>query len=517
MSLIEVHPEHAEALARLGLAAAPDFLRLEGTILGGHPDRHVLQAALPLGNCFLKKEHRVCWRDRFAHWWRGAGAISKSTREGRLLRGLEAAGIGCPQAIACGEADGRAFLLLREESGVHDLRTYLLQQPLERVALATALGRELARVHAAGFHHRDLYSKHVLVGRNDGRWRFCFLDWQRGRHVRRVSWLHRLRDLAALDATLASTMASRRERLLCWQAYLQAQPRLAIRPGKLLRILCRLSARLQRKRRIRELRQAPLTVGRQGLIWLDGEALCVTPRFQAEIAQPPPWLAMPEPAPNQVETLDLAGVGHPSWKLVRRWASRPWRWLASWWRRPFFPAPEFEQAAAIIRLERYGIETPRLLALGHRRVRFWQTYSFLLTESPATAVPLLGYVDGAAPAERCRVVREAGRLLRRVHEAGYACRGRCLEHVAVRTDTGAVALTSVDGVCRQPRSPDQLARRDLAKLATAAPTLSAADRLRFFLGYHGLERLTPAAQRLARQLSAPRSARRRAPRERRVA
>lgn len=517
MSLIEVHPEYSETLARLGLATATDFLRMEGTILGGHPDRHVLQASLSLGNCFLKKEHRVSWRDRFAHWWRGAGAISKSTCEGRLLRQLEAAGIGCPKAIASGEEGGRAFLLLREETGVHDLRIYLQQQPRERVALATALGRELARVHAAGFHHRDLYSKHVLVGRDDNGWRFCFLDWQRGRHVRRVNWLHRLRDLATLDATLANAMASRRERLLCWHAYLAAQPRPVARPDKLLRVVCRLSARLQRKRRIRELRQAPLPAGRQGLIWLDGEALCVTPRFQAQIAQPPAWLTTPPPAPRRVEAVDLSEVGHPSWKLVRRWASRPWRWLASWWRRPFFPAPEFEQAAAIIRLERYGIETPRLLALGHRSVRFWQTYSFLLTESPASAVPLLRYLDGATLSDRYRVLREAGRLLRRVHEAGYACQGRCVQHWAVRTDTGAVVLTSVDGVRRNPRSLERLARKDLAKLATAVSRLSAADRLRFVLGYFGLQRLTPPVERQVRRLSARRSTRRRTVRERRVA
>lgn len=517
MSLIEVHPEYSETLARLGLATATDFLRLEGTILGGHPDRHVLQVSLSLGNCFLKKEHRVSWRDRFAHWWRGAGAISKSTREGRLLRQLEAAGIGCPTAIACGEAGGRAFLLLREETGVDDLRTYLQQQPLERVALATALGRELARVHAAGFHHRDMYSKHILVGRDDNGWRWCFLDWQRGRHVGRVAWLHRLRDLAALDATLANTMASRRERLLCWRAYLAAQPKPAARPGKFLRIVCRLSAHLQRKRRIRELRQAPLPAGRQGLIWLDGEALCVTPHFQARITQPPAWLTNPEPARNRVESVDLAEAGHESWKLVRRWASRPWRWLTSWWRRPFFPAPEFEQAAAIIRLERYGIETPRLLALGHRRVRLWQTYSFLLTEPPARAVPLLRYLDGAAPPQRSQVLREAGRHLRRVHEAGYACQGRHFDQWAVRTDTGAVVLTGVDGLRRKPGSADLLARKDLAKLAIAVPGLSAADRLRFVLGYFGLERLTPSAQRLVRQLSARRATRRRTARERRVA
>ncbi len=521
MSFVEVHPEYRDALARLGLTAAADFLRLQGTIQGGHPDRHVVQVTVGGDPCFLKKEHRVSWRDRLAHWWRGFGWISKSTREGRLLRRLEAAGIGCPRALAHGEADGRAFLLMRAESGVVELRTYLHEHPLERMALAEALGRELARMHAAGFQHRDLYSKHVLVGRSEQGWRFCFLDWQRGRQRRRVSWLVHLRDLATLDATLAPSMAGRRERLICWRAYLAAQARLVVRPNKLICMLCRLSARLQRKRRIRELRQVPLTPGRQGLIWLDGEALVVTPRFQEQMAltrSGPVWLTMPEPATprNRVECIDVPAADHVPWKLVRRWASRPWRWLVLWWRRPLFPAPEFEQAATIIRLERYGIEAPRLLALGHRTLRPWQKYSFLLTEPPVGAVALRAYLAAVALPERRRVLREAGRLLRCVHEAGYRCSGARCDAWAVRPETGAVVLTSIDGLQRTSISPERLARRDLTKLGSVA-NLSAADKLRFFLGYHASESLTRPMHQLARRLAAGRRQRHAAIRERRVA
>jgi hypothetical protein len=136
------------------------------------------------------------------------------------------------------------------------------------------------------------------------------------------------------------------------------------------------------------------------------------------------------------------------------------------------------------------------------------------TAAPAGAATLFRRLEGATPAERGRTLRDAGRLLRRVHEAGYACRGRFLDHVAVRSDTGAVVLTSVDGVRRTPGSPDRLARRDLSRL-TAAGFLRAADRLRFVLGYYGLERMTPPVERLLRQWS--RRSLRRAARERRVA
>src|SRR5438132_13212117 len=130
MSFVEIHPAYHATLRPLGLSAAEDFLRLQGAILGGHPDRHVLQVRLANERAFLKKEHRVRWRDRLGHWWRGAGLISKSTREGRMLRRLEAAAIGCPQAIAFGEAEGRAFLLTRAEPGLEELRHYLQEHPL---------------------------------------------------------------------------------------------------------------------------------------------------------------------------------------------------------------------------------------------------------------------------------------------------------------------------------------------------------------------------------------------------
>jgi tRNA A-37 threonylcarbamoyl transferase component Bud32 len=455
-------------------------------------------------DAFLKKEHRVGWRDRLAHWWRGFGAVSKSTREGRLLWQLEEAGIGCPQALAFGETDGRAFLLLSEQTGLVELRLWLQEHPLERVALAQALGAELARVHAAGFYHRDLYSKHILVARDDQEWRFSFLDWQRGRRVRRLAWRQRLRDLATLDATLAPVLASRRERLLLWHAYLVAQERIPARPNRLLGTLCRLSARLQRKRRIRELRQLPLAPDRQRLIWLDGEALCVTPRFQEVLARVPAWLEMPAPPDwgSRIECVQAPSAPGRTWNLVRRWSSRPGRWLWSWWRRPLFPAPEFEQAAAIVRLERFGIETPSLLALGHRALRPWQKYSFLLTEAPAGVVPLLDHVRGAEPYDRGQAMRQAGNVLRRVHEAGYRWKQVRWDCLAVRPESGAVVLTSVEGLKRHRTAPERLARKELTRLALAGlPELSADDRLAFFLGYHALDAGAGAAQRFARLLA----------------
>ncbi len=254
MAFVEVNPAYAELFRRHWLTTARDFLTWSGVVVGGHADRCTLRVALNgKQEFFLKKEHIVPWRDRFASVWEGHGFASKSVREGRLLQQAQRAGIGCPEVAALGEDGPRAFLLVRAEEGLTDLRTYLAQ-PLpagEQRKLAQALGRALAGLHAAGFDHPDLYAKHVLAGKDGDRFRFCFLDWQRSRRRRTVRWRHRFRDLAALDASLSDALASPRLRLVCLRAYLGSAMPLR-RPAVAIRFI---SARLLRRRKVRALRQ----------------------------------------------------------------------------------------------------------------------------------------------------------------------------------------------------------------------------------------------------------------------
>src|SRR5262249_7782279 len=142
-----------------------------GVVISGHPDRHVMQVRLGIGKraipAFLKREHRLPWRDRWAAAWAGLGFVSKSCREAKLLHALRQSAVGCPEMIAAGEDDrGRAFLLLRELNRTLDLRCYLdmlASYPEERRQFARRLGEALAQIHETGFAHPDLYAKHVLV------------------------------------------------------------------------------------------------------------------------------------------------------------------------------------------------------------------------------------------------------------------------------------------------------------------------------------------------------------------
>jgi tRNA A-37 threonylcarbamoyl transferase component Bud32 len=514
MPSLEVNPRYCGLLARLGLEAPGDFLALPGVVYCGHPDRHVARVALgEERRGFLKREHRVRWKGRLANAFAGFGYTSKSRREYRLLQEVAAAGIGCPEPIAAGEdGRGRAFLLLRELGG-RDLRAFLRRAgPAARREVAVRLGEALAHIHGAGFDHPDLYSKHVLVRcrAGDGL-SFHFLDWQRSRRRRRVGWAVRRRDLAALDATLAEDLAAPRERLACLRAYLRAAGRGAALPGlaAAARAVRRRSAALLRKRRMRELRQPPLEWGRQNLVWVQGEALCVTREFRAELGgRLPDWLTCGGIPPALGAHVSRSTVGLPRGPalLVRRRSCRPLAWLWAWLRGRRLLSPELEQAGTLFRLQRYGITTPRLLAVGQRHLRPWRAESLLLTEPPAGGVPLATWLSGQADREQRRLVlRRAAELLRRLHDADCSFRPGAspAEAVQVREgDTPEVVLGSVEGV--RKRCSRGAVTRDLAALCRGlAGGLRRTEWLWFLLGYLELPRLTLAARRLARKLLGP--------------
>lgn len=523
-----VNPRYRPLLERAGLARVADFLALPAVIVCGHRGRNVAEVTLGAGDVtvrgFLKREQRVPWKVYFGSAWAGFGWASRSYREALLLRDLQRAGVPCPDWIAAGEDEkGQTFLLLRELCGVQELRQFLRDgavPPAGRRRLARRLGEELARLHDAGFHHADLHSKHVLVGTDNS---VHFLDWQRSRRWRLLSWRRRLGDLAALDATLDDALVSPRERLRCLRAYLRAtsEPALARRsePRSFARIVarvCEQAALLLRKRYIREVRQASLPIGRQNLVWLDGEALCVTREFQAALGgKTLAWLVPGRSGPSGVEQRVVDVPGARQAVLIRRRIARPLRWLWQRLRGRPFSSPELEQAAVLFRLQRYGITTPRLLAVGQRYPSPWRCESFLLTEPPLGHVRLADWLArGPATAEcvqRYRgVLRESGSVLRRLHEAGCYLDGRIEMGeaaggtLAVREDSGvnpAVVVRSLDGLrARRPRR--SCAVRDLARWrgVLAAGAAGRTDLLRFCLGYLGQDRLTPPAKRLFRRL-----------------
>src|SRR5688572_27545474 len=101
MSFCEVNPRYRDFLTRQGLVTPDDYLNLPVVVIGGHPNRHVGQVTIGSGpgalRTFLKREHRIPWKDRLANAWRGFGFRAKASREALLLKAVQAAGIDCPE------------------------------------------------------------------------------------------------------------------------------------------------------------------------------------------------------------------------------------------------------------------------------------------------------------------------------------------------------------------------------------------------------------------------------------
>jgi tRNA A-37 threonylcarbamoyl transferase component Bud32 len=435
---LHVQTRYRRLLEQHDLAGVEQFLALPGPVVSGHPDRHVAKVTLADGpaavRAFLKREHVSPWKERIASAWLGHGFVSKSCREFQTLEALRDAGVSCPEPVAAGEDGlGRAFVLVREVPGAVDLRAYLRDhlagRPAERHRFVGHLAEALARIHDAGFAHRDLYSEHVLVDPQSGR--VCILDWQRSGRRRIVHWPVRWRDLAALHATLADSLATGRERIACFIAYLRASlqtkaPRSFV--AQAAKAIEHQARQLRKRRRIREMCDDPPAVGAApGLVWLDGEALCVTVEFLEEMqGQAAAWLGEVLPVAETGARVSRSVVPLPGLRqaqLVYRRTVHPFRWLWASLRRHRLRSPETQQAGTYFRLRQLGLGTPRLLAVGQRHLRPWRTESFVLTEGPAEACPLTDWLAGNAGrserAERWRLVQEAGVLFRRLHDAGY--------------------------------------------------------------------------------------------------
>jgi Lipopolysaccharide kinase (Kdo/WaaP) family len=484
-TLVEIQPRYRQWLGRLGLVRAEQFLSLSGTIISGHPDRNVqrltLEAAGERVAVYLKREHRVSVWVRFLNALAGFGFVSRSVREACILEALRRESIGCPEWIAAGEDGcGRAFLMVREVEDAVDVRTFLRDhaEPTRRRQVARRLGNLIAHLHRTGFDHPDLYAKHVLVRLGDDS--LVLLDWQRSRRRLVVSWRQRVRNLAALNATMADDVATSRDRLACLQTYLDEATDV---PHPLVRRAClsvqHQTARLLRRRHIREKRQFPLPAEAQDWIALDGEALAITSALQRLVSGSLDWLALDQqplpPGQTLMRRWLMLGNGRRT-LLVRRRCLQPFAALWAWLRRRRLASPEQRHASLLLRLERHGVPAPRVLAMGQRRAYLGQLESFLLTEPAKDTVPLDVWLMWQTEGRRTRsmlrlrrkVLREAGALLARLHEAScYLSTTTTGCPLAVRITpegTSQVVLAGVEEVQPMRRACRRLAGRDVREL-----------------------------------------------------
>jgi hypothetical protein len=262
------------------------------------------------------------------------------------------------------------------------------------------------------------------------------------------------------------------------------------------------------RRHIHEARQLPAVS--QELIWLDGEALCVTPGYQRDHAGVLPVLQLPECKDVVRATVPLPR-GRQGF-FIRRRMDCFVSWLTSRIRGKPVATPEVRQAGLLYRLQRYGVSTAKLLAFGQRQVSPWRTESFLLTEPPARSRGLAHWLAEGSTSRRQRwkLLGEIGRMMQRLHAAGCclldhvpgAKTAPLLSVVETDADNQHVMLTRIDGVrhCRKVRESETV--RDLTTMHRQHQSagLSRTDELRVILAYLGQKRLTADGKRFVRQV-----------------
>ena len=530
MTYLTIHPDYRSTLADAGLHAAEDVLRLDSVIFCGHPGRNVARATLSTRSgplpLLIKREHAVPIRERLANWAAGFGLASKSKREAMTLSLLQAAGIPVPEWIAHGEDEaGVAFLVLRECTGAVDMRLYLegLDSKRGRIDWASALGRELAALHQAGFDHPDLYSKHILVC-EDGA--VCFIDWQRTGSQKRVGWPSRIRALARLNATVAPGLATPKERLTCLAAYLEVCCNCNSH-ARDLRSLAKAisieSARLSKRRRLRELSQVQTKEHEPMVLWRDGEALCLTAELEACLgASRPAWLALSSLpcAPSRLKIRERVEVGSGGSADLTRRRERSWSQVLSRLAGRHRPSSrDVREAGYLFRLDRLGLRVPRVLAFGQRVGAFGRLESFLLQARPRNNRTLQNWLencqtDTQMTAVKHRLLRETGSQLRQLHRANFylerAEPGLVDQVFAVMAQADGSECVMLDRadllVSRRDESVER-AQQDLRSLWRSASgrLLTRTDCLRFLLAYRGVKVVDRPERTLWNRLAQKRS------------
>ncbi|HZP44999.1 MAG TPA: lipopolysaccharide kinase InaA family protein [Candidatus Binataceae bacterium] len=103
----------------------------------------------------------------------------------RIAQRLQEVGLGAPSAWICGRelATRRELIVTPRAPGNGPLRTLAeaARSPQQKWALMRALGREVSRLHRAGFVHGDLTPFNIFVVAGEPP-RFIFLDHERTRH-----------------------------------------------------------------------------------------------------------------------------------------------------------------------------------------------------------------------------------------------------------------------------------------------------------------------------------------------
>lgn len=238
-----IDPPFRELLARIELDNVPAVLACVGDRLAAWSrttDTICCNLKGGAGAIYIKRYHFPRWKQRFRAMLRGAFfKSSRAKNEYRILRLMRSLGIQAIRPVAYGERRvGRflksCFIITESVPKAMPLSSFIKafsgrrQTPTEVMArreILTSLARQVREMHAAGFVHRDLFWRNVLIRPlPDNRWEFYFLDASVGKRIRVEQWRHDsiVRDIAAMSV-LAPDFCSKADQLRFLRVYLDTE------------------------------------------------------------------------------------------------------------------------------------------------------------------------------------------------------------------------------------------------------------------------------------------------------
>lgn len=186
---------------------------------------------------YIKRYHYPRWRQRFRGMLRGTFfGVSRARSEYRALTRMRALGIQAVRPVAFGERRTghfvrSCFLITEAVPDAMALSSFIrtfshrretLPAVRARREILISLARQVRHMHEAGFVHRDLFWRNVLIRLlPDQRFEFYFLDVSVGRRIRMPQRRQEsiIRDIAAM-AALAPEFCSKADQLRFLLEYL---------------------------------------------------------------------------------------------------------------------------------------------------------------------------------------------------------------------------------------------------------------------------------------------------------
>ena len=242
-SRMHIDPAYRAPLAKAGLASVAAVLGTIGDRLAAWSRAtDTVYAALPGSNLavYLKRYHYPRLRQRLRLAFRGTlFKASRAKSEYRVLASMRKLGIQAVRPIAWGERRRyglvrSCFLITEAVPEAMSLATFIQlfargHAPISpdtaiavRRNILINLALQVRFMHEAGFVHRDLFWRNVLIRPLPNReFEFYFLDASVGRRIRVRHWRRDaiVRDLAALSV-MAPEFCSRPDQLRFIRAYL---------------------------------------------------------------------------------------------------------------------------------------------------------------------------------------------------------------------------------------------------------------------------------------------------------